>query len=126
MTDTNGERLRGGTHITNTGGNVTIGNDNTVTNTVQYGGAARDPRQEELLRAVRRFRTDLRAVVETEATTALDAELAEAEAEIERTGEAAPGRLARLRQSLADAGNVAGVLASGVAVGQVLNSLLGG
>ncbi|MFF6789470.1 hypothetical protein ACVW0K_004423 [Streptomyces filamentosus] len=125
MTDTNDERLRG-IRITNTQGNVTIGDDNTVTNTVHVGGGPRDPRQEELLRAVRRFRTDLRAVVETEETAALDGELAETEAEIERTGEAAPGRLARLRQSLADAGDVAGLLASGVAVGQVLGTLLGG
>ncbi|WP_030754132.1 hypothetical protein [Streptomyces griseus] len=126
MPDRNDERLRGGIRITNTQGNVTIGDDNTVTHTVHIGGGARDPRQEELLQAVRRFRTDLRAVVETERTAALDGELAETEAEIERTGEAAPGRLARLRQALADAGDVAGLLASGVAVGQVLGSLLGG
>ena len=62
MTDTNDERLRG-IRITNTQGNVTIGDDNTVTNTVHVGGGPRDPRQEELLQAVRRFRTDLRAVM---------------------------------------------------------------
>ncbi|GHA66743.1 hypothetical protein ACIQRS_06850 [Streptomyces termitum] len=126
MADTNDERPRGGIHITNTGGNVTIGDRNTVTHTVHHGaGPARDPRQEELLQAVRRLRTDLGAVVESEATTALDTELAGTEAEIEETGAAAPGRLARLGRALGEAGDVAGLLASGVAVGQALAALLG-
>ncbi|MGW0118145.1 hypothetical protein [Streptomyces sp. NPDC003327] len=126
MADTDNSRDRGGIHVTNTGGNVTIGNDNTVTNTVNGPQTVRDPRQEELLQAIRRFRTDLGGVVESEQTTALDAELEEAEDEIEATGAASPGRLARVRRALADSGAVAGILASGVTVGQLVAALLGG
>ncbi|MET9725732.1 hypothetical protein [Streptomyces zaomyceticus] len=121
-----GDRARGGINVTNTGGNVTIGDHNTVTSTVTGTAPARDPRQEELLLAVRRLRADLGGVVPTEQTAALDAELADAEDEIEGTGRADTGRLTRLRRALTDAGAVAGILASGVAVGQAVGTLLGG
>ncbi|MFB7540819.1 hypothetical protein ACFC0N_13090 [Streptomyces zaomyceticus] len=121
-----GDRARGGINVTNTGGNVTIGDHNTVTSTVTGTAPARDPRQEELLLAVRRLRADLGGVVATEQTAALDAELADAEDEIEGTGRADTGRLTRLRRALTDAGAVAGILASGVAVGQAVGTLLGG
>ncbi|MFH9722720.1 hypothetical protein ACH4M4_07105 [Streptomyces sp. NPDC017254] len=119
-------RARGGIHVTNTGGNVTIGDHNTVTSTVNGTGPARDPQQEELLLAIRRLRADLGGVVPTEQTAALDTELSDAEDEIEGTGRAAAGRLARLRRALTDAGAVTGILASGVAVGQAVGTLLGG
>ncbi|MFI0984074.1 hypothetical protein [Streptomyces exfoliatus] len=120
------DRAPGGIHVTNTGGSVTIGDHNTVTHTVNGTQPARDPRQEELLQAIRRLRADLGGVVPSEQTTALDAELSDAEDEIEGTGRADGTRLARLRRALTDAGAVTGILASGVAVGQAVGSLLGG
>ncbi|GGU74559.1 hypothetical protein GCM10010275_06570 [Streptomyces litmocidini] len=126
MAETGNSRDRGGIHVTNTGGNVTIGDHNTVTSTVNGAQPARDARQEELLQAIRRLRADLEGVVPTEQTAALDAELSDAEDEIEGTGRAGTGRLAALRRALTDAGAVAGILASGVAVGQAVGALLGG
>ncbi|MFD5104511.1 hypothetical protein ACPCSP_14015 [Streptomyces cinereoruber] len=126
MADTDDTPRRDGIQVSNTGGNVTIGDHNTVTNTVNGSGPARDPLQEELLRAIRRLRADLGGVVPSEQTAALDAELSDAEDEIEGTGRADTGRLTRLRRALADAGAVTGILASGVAVGQAVGALLGG
>ncbi|MEV8587890.1 hypothetical protein [Streptomyces sp. NPDC051180] len=126
MADTDDTRARGGIHVTNTGGNVTIGDNNTVTSTVNGTQPARDPQQEELLLAIRRLRGDLAGVVPSEQTAALDDELSDAEDEIEGTGRADTGRLRRLRQALTDAGAVTGILASGVAVGQAVGALLGG
>ncbi|MFC8291616.1 hypothetical protein ACFUJ0_10975 [Streptomyces sp. NPDC057242] len=126
MADTDNTSRRDGIQVSNTGGNVTIGDQNTVTNTVTGNQPSRDPLQEELLRAIRRLRTDLGGVVASERTTALDAELSDAEDEIEGTGRADTGRLIRLRRALADAGAVTGILASGVAVGQAVGALLGG
>ncbi|MFE2232799.1 hypothetical protein ACFXA4_09535 [Streptomyces sp. NPDC059442] len=126
MADPNNDRA-GGIHIGSVHGAFAIGDNNTVT---QHGGGAgepvRDPAQEELLQAIRRLRADLGNVVASEQTAALDAELSDAEDEIEGTGEAGQGRLARLRQALGDAGAVTGILASGVAVGQAVAALLGG
>ncbi|WP_412080148.1 hypothetical protein [Streptomyces sp. SJL17-1] len=116
----------GGIHVTNTGGNVTIGDHNTVTSTGHGAPAARDPQQEELLQAIRRLRADLGGVVPTEQTAVLDGELCAAEEEIESTGRADVGRLTRVRLALTDAGTVTGILASGVAVGQAAGALLGG
>ncbi|MGJ7415977.1 hypothetical protein AB9128_08965 [Streptomyces cinereoruber] len=126
MADTDDTPRRDGIRVSNTGGNVTIGDHNTVTNTVTGNQPARDPLQEELLQAIRRLRTDLGGVVASERTAALDAELSDAEDEIEGTGRADAGRLTRLRRALADAGAVTGILASGVAVGQAVGALLGG
>ncbi|MFG3346745.1 hypothetical protein ACGF1Z_16965 [Streptomyces sp. NPDC048018] len=120
------DRAAGGIHVSNAGGNVTIGDNNQVAYTVQGSEPSRDPRQEELLQAVRALRGDLTRVVASEQTTALDAELSDVEDEIEGTGAAAPGRLARLRQALADAGAVTGLFASAAAVGQAVGALLGG
>ncbi|WP_030218207.1 hypothetical protein [Streptomyces bikiniensis] len=126
MADPDNSPRRDGIQVSNTGGNVTIGDHNTVTNTVTGSGPARDPLQEELLRAIRRLRSDLAGVVPSEQTAALDAELSDAEDEIEGTGRADTGRLTRLRRALTDAGAVTGILASGVAVGQAVAALLGG
>ncbi|WP_432125412.1 hypothetical protein [Streptomyces sp. bgisy082] len=126
MADTNNTPRRDGIQVSNTGGNVTIGDHNTVTHTVHGAQPSRDPLQEELLLAIRRLRTDLGGVVASEQTAALDAELSDAEDEIEGTGRADAGRLARLRRALTDAGAVTGILASGVAVGQAVGALLGG
>ncbi|MFF4173193.1 hypothetical protein [Streptomyces sp. NPDC001744] len=126
MADHDNSPRPGGIHVTNTDGNVTIGDHNTVISTVAGGRPARDPGQEELLRAVRRLRADLGGVVPSEGTAALDAELSDVQDEIEGTGRADTGRLTRLRRALADAGAVTGVLASGVAVTQAVAALLGG
>ncbi|MEX0174068.1 hypothetical protein [Streptomyces sp. LMG1-1-1.1] len=126
MADSDNSRDRGGIHVTNTGGNVTIGDSNTVTSTVNGTGPDRDPLQEALLQAIGKLRADLAGVVPSEQTAALDEELSDAEDEIEGTGRADAGRLRRLRQALTDAGAVTGILASGVAVGQAVGTLLGG
>ncbi|MFF5633976.1 hypothetical protein [Streptomyces sp. NPDC012825] len=126
MADTDNTPRRDGIQVSNTGGNVTIGDHNTVTSTVTGNQPARDPLQEELLLAIRRLRADLGGVVASEQTAALDAELSDAEGEIEGTGGAGTVRLTRLRRALADAGAVTGILASGVAVGQAVGALLGG
>ncbi|MFB6841240.1 hypothetical protein [Streptomyces sp. NPDC056361] len=126
MADSDNSRDRGGIHVTNTGGNVTIGDNNTVTSTVNGAGPALDPGQEALLQAIGKLRADLAGVVPSEQTAALDEELSDAEDEIEATGRAGAGRLRRLRQALTDAGAVTGILASGVAVGQAVGTLLGG
>ncbi|MFJ5828635.1 hypothetical protein [Streptomyces sp. NPDC093089] len=126
MADSDNSRDRGGIHVTNTGGNVTIGDNNTVTSTVNGTGPDRDPGQEALLQAIGKLRADLAGVVPSEQTAALDEELSDAEDEIEATGRAGAGRLRRLRQALTDAGAVTGILASGVAVGQAVGTLLGG
>ncbi len=65
-------------------------------------------------------------MVESPQTLALRTELADTETEIADTGAAGPGRLARLRTALADAGAVVGLLASGAAVGQAVAALVGG
>ncbi|MFE7547609.1 hypothetical protein [Streptomyces gardneri] len=126
MADTDNSRDRGGIHVTNAGGNVTIGDNNTVTSTVNGAQPNRDPQQEELLQAIRKLRADLGGVVASEQTAALDVELSDAEDEIEGFGRAGTPRLTRLRQALLDAGAVTGILASGVAVGQAVGALLGG
>ncbi|MER7622523.1 hypothetical protein [Streptomyces sp. NPDC126503] len=116
-----------GINISNAHGNVSVGDNNQVSYTVHgAGAAARDPLQEELLTAIRALRADLGRLVATDETTVLEAELADAEDEIEGTGAAGRPRLARLRLALTDAGAVTGILASGVAVGQAVGALLGG
>ncbi|MEU9120256.1 hypothetical protein AB0C96_10400 [Streptomyces sp. NPDC048506] len=115
-----------GIHIGSVRGAFAIGDHNTVTHNEGSGVAPADPAQEELLRAVRALREDLSRAVETPQITALRGELADAETEIADRGAAGPGRLARLRTALADAGAVVGLLASGAAVGQAVAALVGG
>lgn len=95
-----------------------------TTNVVQAPG--QDPAQQELLAAVRALREDLGRFVRNEETEALDAELGATEEEITGSGAAGPGRLRKLRDSLAAAGSVVTALGSGVAVGQAVTALLGG
>ncbi|MGC0334472.1 hypothetical protein RKD23_007462 [Streptomyces sp. SAI-170] len=85
-----------------------------------------DPHVAELLAGVRQLRDDLQRLVPSPETDALDEVLASVEDEITTTGHASPGRLARLRQALQDAGAVAGLLASAASVGHTLATLLGG
>ncbi|AIA05473.1 MULTISPECIES: hypothetical protein [Streptomyces] len=116
-----------GIHIGSVQGAFAIGDHNTVThNAGGQGAPAVDPAHEELLRAVRTLREDLARAVETPEVQALTTELADTEEEITGTGAAAPGRLARLRGALSDAGAVVGLLASGAAVVQAVAALVGG
>ncbi|MEV5121580.1 hypothetical protein AB0K49_02025 [Streptomyces decoyicus] len=119
------ERGRG-IHIGSVRGAFAIGDHNTVTHHEGSAAPAVDPAQEELLRAVRALRDDLSRAVESPQITALSGELAETEAEIADSGAAGPGRLARLRTALTDAGAVVGLLASGTAVSQAVATLVGG
>ncbi|MGW7575265.1 hypothetical protein [Streptomyces sp. NPDC054765] len=115
-----------GIHIGSVRGALAIGNHNTVTHHEGGSAPAVDPAQEELLRAVRALRDDLTRAVPSPQVTALSGELAETETEIADTGAAGPGRVARLRTALADAGGVVGLLASGAAVVQAVAALVGG
>ena len=115
-----------GIHIGSVRGAFAIGDHNTVTHHEGSAAPAADPAQEELLRAVRALRDDLSRAVESPQITALSGELAETEAEIADSGAAGPGRLARLRTALTDAGAVVGLLASGAAVSQAVATLVGG
>ncbi|MBL1095463.1 hypothetical protein JK363_01980 [Streptomyces sp. 205] len=90
------------------------------------GEASCDPAYEELLEAVRQLAADLERVVPGPEVQALSNELASAQDEIQRTGRAGVGRLARMRALLQDASASIGMLASGVAVGQAVGVLLGG
>ncbi|MFM9369442.1 hypothetical protein [Streptomyces sp. Da 82-17] len=124
----NDDPITGGVHINHvSGGAFAVGNNNQVSNVDnRNAGAPRDPAQEELLRTIRELRGDLARFAQSEARDALDAELADAEGEIERDGRAGPGRLGRLRQALTDGAAVTGTLASVVAVSQAVGALLGG
>ncbi|WP_055566154.1 hypothetical protein [Streptomyces atriruber] len=119
------EERAAGIHIGSVEGAFAIGDGNEVTY-YEAGGPVRDRAEEELLSAVRRLREDLTRLSGDDRTAALDAELAATEAEITSTGGAGPGRLARLRTALADAGAGIGVLASGAAVAESVRALLGG
>ncbi|MFJ5674371.1 hypothetical protein [Streptomyces sp. NPDC093097] len=118
-----------GIHIGSVQGAFAIGDHNTVTHTgsnVQGAAPAVDPAQEALLQAVHALREDLGRAVETPEVRALTAELADTEGEITGSGAAAPGRLARLRTALSDAGAVVSLLSSGAAAVQAVGALLGG
>lgn len=110
------------------GGAVNFGAGGSAHNVNNYGtaGPAPDPAQAELLLAVRELRRDLERLTRRPETEALDAELAETAAEIERSGATAPGRLDRLREALTTAGPVVEFLASGGAVAAAVATLLGG
>ncbi|MFD6529126.1 hypothetical protein [Streptomyces sp. NPDC060184] len=107
-----------------TGSPLAIGNHNKVT--LNQGSVPVSDEYAELLRTVRELRADLARFVATDATGALDSELAAVAEEIETEGAVAPGRLARLREALDAAGSFVATLASGVAVGHELSALLGG
>ncbi|MGW2278887.1 hypothetical protein [Streptomyces sp. NPDC001770] len=107
-----------------TGSPIAIGDNNRVT--LNHGSVPVSDEHAELLRTVRELRADLARFVATDATGALDSELAAVAQEIETDGVAAPGRLARLRAAMDAAGSFVATLASGVAVGHELSALLGG
>ncbi|MGD3106830.1 hypothetical protein [Streptomyces sp. YGL11-2] len=114
-----------GIHIGSVQGAFAIGNHNTVTHH-QGSAPATDPVQQELLQAVRALREDLGRLVGSPEITALTAQLTDTEGEITESGAAGPGRLARLRTALTDAGSIVGLLSSGASVAQAVSALLGG
>ncbi|MEV4231056.1 hypothetical protein AB0J81_29005 [Streptomyces bobili] len=65
---------------------------------------------------------DLARITVTEAGAALDLELAKTAAQIQGTGKATPGQLARLRKALHDCSPVVELLASGAALSAALQS----
>ncbi|MCF6522279.1 hypothetical protein [Streptomyces sp. JJ36] len=85
-----------------------------------HGVPPRDTASEELLAAVRQLRSDLTRMRGTDQTAELDAELAETEEEITRTGEAGPTRLQRLRQLLTDSEALVSLVASAGTVAGLL------
>ncbi|WP_432037327.1 hypothetical protein [Streptomyces cucumeris] len=107
------------------GSTVSFGDHNRIVNAPQSEMAC-DPAYEELLEAVRQLAADLERMVPGPEVQALSNELATAQDEIQRTGRAGAGRLARVRALLQDASASIGMLASGVAVGQAVGVLLGG
>ncbi|MGP3945533.1 MULTISPECIES: hypothetical protein [Streptomyces] len=107
------------------GSAIGIGDHNHIVNGRQ-GDAPCDPAYQELLEAVRQLAEDLRRVVPSPEVGALSDELDQTQDEIQRTGRAGAGRLARIRVMLQDASAGVGMLASGVAVGQAVGALLGG
>lgn len=104
---------------------VSVGDHNTVSYVESPQGAA-DPAQAELLAAIRALREDLGRFTPTPENQTLDAELCDAEDEIDTAGAVGPGRLARLRQALDVAGPLVAGLASGAAVAESLTALMGG
>ncbi|MER6011304.1 hypothetical protein [Streptomyces bluensis] len=88
-------------------------------------GGTGDAAAEELLKAVRELRADLTRVRADERTRALDAELADTEDEISRTGTVGESRLQRLRRLLADSEALVSLLASAGAVAGAVAGLLG-
>lgn len=107
------------------GSAIGIGDHNRIVNG-RVGEVPCDPAYQELLEAVRGLADDLRRVVPSPEVGALNDELAQTQDEIQRTGRAGAGRLARIRVLLQDASASVGMLASGVAVGQAVGALLGG
>ncbi|WP_137978369.1 hypothetical protein [Streptomyces violaceusniger] len=108
------------------GSAIGFGDHNHIVNGRQGEAAPCDPAYQELLEAVRQLAEDLRRVVPSPEIGALSDELDRTEDEIQRTGRAGAGRLARIRVMLQDASASVGMLASGVAVGQAVGALLGG
>jgi hypothetical protein len=112
-----------GIHITGVYGAFAIGDHNNVVN--QSGDAPGAAATRELLTGVLNLRADLARVTSGPHTEALAAELAQVQAEIERTGQAGPNRRERLRRALEDAGALTAVLASAAAVAQAVGLVPG-
>ncbi|MFJ8926663.1 MULTISPECIES: hypothetical protein [unclassified Streptomyces] len=82
-----------------------------------------DETMRELLAAVRELRADLTRLRDDEQLRTLDAELAETEGEITRTGRAPATRIERLRALLGDSQAVVSLLASAGTVAAMLGNM---
>ncbi|MFI6285137.1 hypothetical protein ACIBCM_10315 [Streptomyces sp. NPDC051018] len=107
------------------GSAVNFGSHGSATTTNVTQTVAEPVQQRELLEAVRALREDLARFTATEDMEVLDAELVATEEEITASGAADRNRLQRLRDSLTSAGEVVAALGSGLAVGELVASLLG-
>ena len=109
------------------GGSIATGRHGSAIS-VNRTGVEPDPKQQELLKAIRALREALPAQGRSAEDTTLDGELAHAEAEIVRDGGATPGRLTRLltgvRGWLGSQAAAAGAIASATAVVQGIAQLL--
>ncbi|MGI3228729.1 hypothetical protein OHU07_39275 [Streptomyces phaeochromogenes] len=119
----------GGVHIGSmSGGSIATGSHGSAYS-VNQTTAEPDVRHAELLQAIRALREALPARERSADDTTLDGELADAEAEITRTGAAGPERLSRLltgvRGWLGSQAAAAGAIASATAVVQGIAQLLG-
>ena len=110
------------------GGSIATGSHGSAYS-VNRTAAEPDPRHAELLQAIRALREALPARERSAEDTTLDGELADAEAEITRTGSAGQERLTRLltgvRGWLGSQAAAAGAIASATAVVQGIAQLLG-
>ncbi|WP_172385260.1 hypothetical protein [Streptomyces sp. MNP-20] len=110
-------------HInTISGGSQSFGDHGTAEST-NYTTVAASPRYADLLTSVRRLRRDLERGERAADDEALDAELADVEGEIARTGRSGAGPLARVRARLAEYAPAATTAASVTAVLQALAQL---
>ncbi|MGW0649454.1 hypothetical protein ACWD4T_11665 [Streptomyces umbrinus] len=119
----------GGVHIGSmSGGSIATGSHGSAYS-VNQTTAESDVRHAELLQAIRALREALPERERSTDDTTLDGELADAEAEITRTGAAGPERLTRLltgvRGWLGSQAAAAGAVASATAVVQGIAQLLG-
>jgi len=110
------------------GGSIATGSHGSAIS-VNRTAAGPDLKHQELLKAIRELRDALPAQGRSAEDTTLDGELADVEAEIVRSGTAAPGRLTRLlagvRGWLGSQAAAAGAVASATAVVQGIAQLLG-
>ncbi|MEU6847651.1 hypothetical protein ABZ930_37905 [Streptomyces sp. NPDC046716] len=88
-----------------------------------HGAPQRDEAMRELLEAVRELRADLTRLRDDGNLRVLDAELAETEGELVRTGTAPATRIERLRALLGDSQAVVSLLSSAGTVAAMLGNL---
>ncbi|MEV7285319.1 hypothetical protein AB0O01_12270 [Streptomyces sp. NPDC093252] len=137
MATTDGERAEGTAAGGPAGGEPSVRIGDVFGSTFAIGSHARaeshhggggtgspDPAVVALLAAIRKLRADLTRVRADDRTAALDAELAGAEGEIDRTGAVERTRLQRLRQLLTDSEALMALLASAGAVATAVAGLL--
>ncbi|MFJ9553954.1 hypothetical protein ACIRPH_09065 [Nocardiopsis sp. NPDC101807] len=87
--------------------------------------AVKDERYRDLLEQVRLLRRQLPLFADAEGVDEVEAELAETEEEITRTGTAAPGLLRRLWDRLEQANTALGALTSATALAETVRQLTG-
>ncbi|WP_051854457.1 hypothetical protein [Streptomyces sp. NRRL B-1347] len=125
----NGANTGGGASVsinTISGGSQAFGNEGiAVSSNVSANSTTvvASPQYADLLASVRRLRGDLERGERTADDDVLDAELADVEGEIARTGRSASGPLARVRDRLAEYAPAATAAASVTAVLQALAQL---
>ncbi|MFK0261907.1 hypothetical protein ACIQU1_11300 [Streptomyces angustmyceticus] len=102
-------------------GAFAIGGHHAVVSSVS--GASLDEETHALVTVVQALRADLASIRSTDEVASLAMELAVVQFEIEGTGSVTPRRLARLREAVAEAHAMLGLLASGAALVHVMERL---